>query len=279
MNNVKTVLLLATISGLLIAIGGLLMGLTGVILFGAIAAAMNFGSYWFSSDLMLRMAHAHEISREQDPTLFSLVERLTRDAEMPMPRVYVIDSPQPNAFATGRSPKHAAIAVTVGIRKLLNERELRGVLAHELAHVSNRDTLISAVAATMASAISMIGWVGLWFGGSRRGGNGMLALVAVILAPIAAMIIRAAISRSREYQADRDGARFVQDPEGLASALGKLETGVRHTPMDVREPAAHLFIINPLKGGGVAGMFSSHPPTEERIRRLRALTPDELLRR
>lgn len=276
MNNVKTVMLLVAISGLLIAVGGLLMGTGGLIMFGGIAMAMNFGSYWFSSNLMLRMSHAHEIERRDDPKLFAIVEHVAERAGMPMPRVYVIDSPQPNAFATGRSPKHAAVAVTSGVRSLLTDRELRAVLGHELAHVRNRDTLTSAIVATIASAISMIGFMGLWFGGGRR--NGLLALVAVILAPIAAAVIQMAISRAREYQADRDGARFVQDPEALASALARLEAGAEQAPMQVAESMAHLYIVNPLRGASMRGLFRTHPPTEERIRRLREMRPEEFLR-
>ena len=276
MNNVKTVMLLVAISGLLIAVGGLLMGTGGLIMFGGIAVAMNFGSYWFSANLMLRMSHAHEIERRDDPKLFAIVEHVAERAGMPMPRVYVIDSQQPNAFATGRSPKHAAVAVTSGVRSLLTDRELRAVLGHELAHVRNRDTLTSAIVATIASAISMIGFMGLWFGGGRR--NGLLALVAVILAPIAAAVIQMAISRAREYQADRDGARFVQDPEALASALARLEAGAEQAPMQVAESMAHLYIVNPLRGASMRGLFRTHPPTEERIRRLREMRPEEFLR-
>ena len=275
MNNVKTAVLLAAISGLLIAIGGIMMGTGGVILFAGIAAAMNFGSYWFSSDLMLRMSRAHEIERQQDPRLFSIVEEVAQRAGMPMPRVYIIESAQPNAFATGRNPKHAAVAVTSGIRSLLTDRELRGVLGHELAHVRNRDILTSSIVATIASAISMIGWFGLWFGGGRR--SGMLGLVAVILAPIAAAIIQMAIGRAREYQADRDGARFVQDPQALASALAKLERGAQQAPMQVAQSTAHLYIVNPLRGGGMGRLFSSHPPLEERVRRLNEMRPEEFL--
>ena len=276
MNNVKTAVLLVAISGLLIAVGGLLMGTGGLIMFGGIAVAMNFGSYWFSSNLMLRMSHAHEIERRDDPKLFSIVERVAERAGMPVPRVYLIESQQPNAFATGRSPKHAAVAVTTGVRALLTDRELRAVLGHELAHVRNRDTLTSAIVATIASAISIIGFIGLWFGGGRR--NGVLALVAVILAPIAAGVIQMAISRAREYQADRDGARFVQDPEALASALARLEDGAERAPMQVAQSTAHLYIVNPLRGVSMGGLFRTHPPTEERIRRLREMRPDQFLR-
>ncbi len=279
MNNLKTAVLLAAISGLLIALGGTLGGTSGVIVFAGFAALMNFGSYWFSDKLLLRMAHAHEITSEQDPKLFAMVREVAERSGMPMPRVYVMDSEQPNAFATGRNPQHAAVAVTSGIRSLLTDRELRGVLGHELAHVRNRDILTSSIVATMASAISTIGWMAMWSGGGRR--NGLAGLVAMIVAPLAATMIQLAISRTREYQADRDGARFVQDPEALASALAKLEMGARRQPMAVPESTAHLYIVNPLAGvdmGGLGGLFRTHPPTEERVARLRAMRPDQFMR-
>jgi heat shock protein HtpX len=268
MQNLKTVVLLAAISGLLIAIGGAVGGASGAIVFAVIAAAMNFASYWFSADIVLRTAHAREIERSEDPELFRLIEQVAADAGMPMPRVYSIDSPQPNAFATGRSPSHAAVAVTSGIRALLTPRELRGVLGHEMAHVKNRDILTSSIVATIASAISMLAWMSLWFGGRRDGATG---LVAALIAPIAASLIQLGISRSREYQADSDGARIVQDPDALASALAKLESGARRVPMQVPEATAHLFIVNPLSGRQAAGLFATHPPIEQRIERLRRM--------
>jgi heat shock protein HtpX len=269
MNNLKTVVLLATISGLLIAIGGAIFGIGGVIIFALIAAAMNFGSYWFSADIVLRTSRAHEIQREQDPQLFDMIAEVAQRAGMPMPRVYVMDSMQPNAFATGRSPKHAAVAVTTGIRQMLTDRELRAVMGHEIAHVKNRDILTSSVVATIASAISMIGWIGLIFGGQR---SAVASLLAIIVAPVAAMMIQMGISRSREYQADHDGAEIVDDPEALASALKKLEMGARRVPMQVSESTAHLFIVNPLAGAKRNQLFSSHPPTDERIQRLMRLS-------
>ncbi len=268
MNNLKTAVLLAAISGLLVAIGWGIGGPAGALLFLGIAAAMNFGSYWFSSDIVLRSAHARELEREEDRALFDLVARVARDAELPMPRVYVMDSPQPNAFATGRSPTHAAVAVTTGIRALLTERELRGVLGHEMAHIKNRDILTSSIVATIASAISMIGFVGLWFGGRR---DGMAGLLMLLVAPIAATLIQLGISRAREYEADRDGASMVSDPEALASALWKLHAGAERRPMPVPESTAHLFIVNPLRAGAVGGLFSTHPPLEERVARLRRM--------
>ncbi len=267
MNNLKTAVLLAAISGLLIAVGGALGGMGGVMLFGLIALAMNFGSYWFSADIVLRSTGAHEITRDQDPRLFEMIGELAGVAGMPMPRVYAIDSMQPNAFATGRSPQHAAVAVTAGIRQLLSERELRAVLGHELAHVKNRDILTSSIVASIASAISMIAWMGFFFGGSRdnNGGGGLLAL---IVAPIAATLIQLGISRSREYEADNDGAEISNDPEALASALQRIEMGARRVPMQVPESTAHLFIANPFAGVRGANLFSTHPPTEERVARL-----------
>jgi heat shock protein HtpX len=271
MNNLKTVILLAAISGLLIAVGGALGGARGALMFGLISGAMNFFSYWFSADIVLRTSGAHEIQREDDPQLFHMIQRVAESSGMPMPRVYTIDSAQPNAFATGRNPEHAAVAVTSGIRAMLTDRELFGVLGHEMAHVKNRDILTSSVVATIASAISTISWMAMWFGGSRdeRGGNPLAGLLAIIVAPIAATLIQLAISRTREYQADADGARVVGDPEALASALAKMQMGAQRIPLAVPESTAHLYIVNPLSGRQLAGLFSTHPPIEERIERLR----------
>ena len=266
MNNLRTVVLLAAISGLLIAVGAAVGGIGGIILFAGIAAAMNFGSYWFSAEIVLRSSHAREIERAEDPRLFAMIEEVAARSDMPMPRVYVMDTPQPNAFATGRNPSHAAVAVTTGIRQMLTERELRGVIGHEMAHVKNRDILTSSIVATIASAISMIAFISFFFGG-RRGG--LSTLVAALIAPIAAGIIQAAISRSREFQADLDGARAVGDPEALASALAKIEAGVQRVPRAVPQATAHLYIASPFGGVNARQFFSTHPPTAERIRRLR----------
>lgn len=277
MNNLKTLVLLAALSGLLIALGGALGGSNGVVMALVFAAVMNIGSYWFSADIILRMAHAHEIRREDDPHLFDMVAEVAQRAGMPMPRVYIMDDAQPNAFATGRDPQHAAVAVTTGIRALLTDRELMGVMGHEMAHVRNRDILTSSVVATIASAISSLAYMTMWFGGGSRDGergNPLAGLVAVIVAPLAASLIQMAISRSREFQADLDGARTVGDPEALASALAKLQMGAQRIPMQVSESTAHLYIVNPFSARQMAGLFSTHPPTEERIARLRSMRID-----
>ena len=269
MNNLKTVVLLAALSGLLIAVGGAIGGASGAMTFFFFSLLLNAGSYWFSADIVLRSSHAHEITREQDPALFDMVAEVARRAEMPMPRVYAMDSPQPNAFATGRNPKHAAVAVTSGIRQLLSDRELIAVLSHEISHVKNRDILINSIVAAIASAISMIGWIGMFSGGGRdnRGGG----LLAILVAPIAASLIQLGISRSREFEADHDGAVVSGDPEALASALQRIEMGARRTPMNVPQSTAHLFIVNPFAGVSARTLFSTHPPTEERVARLQRM--------
>jgi heat shock protein HtpX len=247
-----------------------------ILAFG-LALAMNVGAYWFSDKVALSMARAREVAPAEAPGLHRIVEEIAYLSGMPKPRVYVVDNPSPNAFATGRDPNHAAVAVTTGIMSLLDERELRGVLAHELAHVRNRDTLIATIAATMAGAISLLAQMAQWslmLGGFGRSdddeGPGLLGgLMLIIVAPIIAMIIQLAISRAREYEADSTGARLVHDPLALASALQKLERGTQYRPMADANPAtAHLFIVNPFSGLNVAGLFSTHPPIEDRIRRL-----------
>tara|TARA_Y100001960_G_scaffold314630_1_gene379084 strand:- start:302 stop:1258 length:957 start_codon:yes stop_codon:yes gene_type:complete len=266
MNNIKTALLLTSISALLILIGGAVGGLEGSLLFLILALALNVGSYWKSADLVLRASRAREVTSDEEPQLHKMIEEIATLAGLPKPRVYVMDSPQPNAFATGRNPQHAAVAVTNGIRQLLSERELRAVLGHEMAHVYNRDILISTIAASVASAISWIGFVGIWFGGSNRQGGGNL--IALLLAPILAGMIQMAISRSREYEADADGSEFVSDPLALASALQKIEMGAKQIPMKVPETTAHLFIMNPFLGVKTSNLFSTHPKTEDRVARL-----------
>lgn len=279
MNAIKTTLLLAAITGLFLAIGFFVGGPTGLIIAFVMAGLMNFFAYWSSDKLALRMAGAREVSMQDEPRLHSIVEEVAAQAGMPKPRVYLVESATPNAFATGRNPKHAAVAVTTGIMALLDERELRGVLGHELGHVRNRDILTSSIVATLAGAISMIAWMSLWFGGMGRGSRdnaygGIIALAAFLLAPLAAALIQAGISRTREYQADATGAEVTHDPEALASALEKLHGGVQAHPMEatpMAQSTAHLYIVNPFRGGGIVNMFSTHPPIEERVRRLRKM--------
>jgi heat shock protein HtpX len=275
MNTIKTAVLLAALSALFLGIGFGIGGLTGLIVAFGFAAAMNLFAYWSSDKLALRMAKAREVSPKDEPRLHSMVEQLASDAGIPKPRVYVVDSATPNAFATGRNPKHAAVAVTTGIMGILDERELRGVIGHELSHVRNRDILISAIVATFAAAISMLAWMALWFRGSRNAYTQIISLLAFFLAPMAAALIQMAISRTREYQADLSGARLTHDPEALASALLKLQRGVAARPMPataVTESTAHMYIVNPLRGGNFANWFSTHPPVEDRVRRLREMT-------
>lgn len=278
-NALRTTALLAALTGLLLWAGGALGGRGGMVLALVFAGAMNLGAWWFSDKVVLRLYRARPIGPQDDPALYRLVENLRLKAHLPVtPAIYEIPSESLNAFATGRSPSHAAVAVTRGIRRLLSEQELEGVLAHELAHVKNRDTLTSAVAATLAGAIMMLANMARWaliFGGfsrdDRDGGGGIELLAMVIVAPLAAMLIQLAISRRREFAADAAGARFVGNPLPLASALEKLERGNRRAPLEASPATAHLFIVNPLSGASLARLFSTHPPTEERIRRLRAM--------
>lgn len=274
MNVIKTTVLLAAIAGLFVGIGYLVGGPVGMVVALVLAGVMNFFAYWSSDKLALRMAGAREVSMTEAPRLHSMIEEVSAQAGMPKPKVYIVDNATPNAFATGRNPQHAAVAVTTGIMNLLDERELRGVLGHELGHVKNRDILTSSIVATLAGAISMIAWMSLWFGGGRdRGGYGaLIGLAAFLLAPLAAGLIQAGISRTREYSADRSGAEVTHDPEALASALEKLERGVAAMPMEatpVAESTAHLYIVHPFRAGGIANLFSTHPPIEERVKRLR----------
>lgn len=277
MNFVKTTLLLATLTGLLVAIGGLIGGPGGLVLFLVLAGAMNFAAYWFSDKMALAMAGAHEISENEDPQLFNLVREVAQLSKMPMPRVYVVNTDSPNAFATGRNPQHAVVAVTTGIRRILTERELRGVLGHEMGHVRNRDILTSSIVATVAGAISMIAQMLMWssiFGGRRDNQNPLITLGVMLLAPIAATLIQMGISRQREYAADKTGAEVTGDPEALASALEKLQRGVAMRPMEEsprQEAVSALYIVKPFSGGGMSNLFSTHPPLEERIRRLREM--------
>ena len=270
----RTTVLLASLTGLLVLIGFLIGGPDTALLFLIMAAVFNFGAYWFSDRIALAMSRAKPVTREEAPRLFEMVEELTTRAALPMPKLYIIPQDQPNAFATGRNPKHSAVAVTRGILKLLSEEELRGVLAHELAHVRNRDILISSVAATIAGAITYLGYMLMWFGGDGDSPLGLVgALAMVLLAPIAAAIIQLAISRQREYSADATGAQICGNPESLASALLRLEEGAKAVPMQVNQAAEPLYIVKPFSGGGFARLFSTHPPIEDRVRRLRQMRP------
>ena len=276
-NWLKTGILMAGIVALFGMLGGAIGGQQGMLIALVIGGAMNLFAYWFSDKLVLRMYNAHEVDETSAPQLYLMVKDLAGRAGLPMPRVYLIDEAQPNAFATGRNPDHAAVAATTGILQLLTPRELRGVMAHELAHVKHRDILISTLSATVAGAISTLANFGMFFSGSHNrenGGNPLLAILVMISAPIAAMLIQFSIWRTREYGADRGGAEISGDPHALADALAKIDAYARGIPMPSAEaqPAtAQMMIINPLSGGGVRGLFSTHPATEERIARLRAM--------
>jgi len=269
MNAVKTTVLLGLMTGVLLGVGELVAGPQGVVIAFFIAAAMNFVSYFFSDSIVLKTYGAQEVG--PDHRLSRIVAALAGRAGLPQPRCYVIPDASPNAFATGRNPHHAAVAATEGILQILNDDELAGVLGHELAHVKHRDILTSSVAATMAGAIMMVGRMAFWFGGSRDdrdGGSPVVAFAMMILAPIAAMLIQAAISRSREFDADAGGARITGSPHGLVSALRKIEAASRQVPLDANPATAHMFIIKPFSAQGLLGLFSTHPPTEERIHAL-----------
>lgn len=274
-NTLKTTLLLAALSALLLALGELLGGPDGLVVAFVFAVTMNFVSYWFSDKIVLRMYGAQEVG--PDHPLTRLVARLARQAGLPMPRVYVIPEASPNAFATGRGPRHAAVAATEGILRLLDESELEGVIGHELAHVKHRDILISSVAATIAATIMMVARMAqfaAFFGGSRddrEGTNPLALLVTILLAPIAAILIQAAISRSREFAADKGGAVIAGSPYGLANALRKIDAAVRRVPLDANPATAHMFIMHPFSGGGWLSLFSTHPPTEARVKALLGL--------
>ncbi len=279
-NQFRTAVLLAALTALIVFLGQIFGGRQGMVIAFVLAMVMNFGSYWFSDKIVLAMYRAQETTRNDDPELFGLVEQLAQRAGLPMPRLFVIPDESPNAFATGRNPDHAVVAVTMGLRRLMNRDELAGVLAHELAHVKNRDILIGSIAATMAGAVMVIANMARWAAIFGVGGNdednnplGMVGvLLTAILAPIAAMLIQMAISRSREYLADSTGAAIVGRPEALASALSKLGAASGRIPMDANPSTAHMFIVNPLSGRSMASLFSTHPPLEERIARLRAMS-------
>jgi heat shock protein HtpX len=272
MNGLKTTMLLALLTGLLIVIGGAIGQQAGVFLAFIMALVMNFVSYWFSDKIVLSMYGAKEIGPQDDPRFYGMVQRLAQKAGLPMPKVYIIEDDSPNAFATGRNPKHAAVAATTGIMRLLTDDELSGVMAHELAHVKHRDTLIQTVAATVGGAITFLAHMAIYMTGrhdDEEGGLGIVgSILMMILAPIAAMLIQMAISRSREYVADEGGASICGNPLFLARALQKLEQGSRAVPMDANPATASLFIVNPLTGGGFSSLFSTHPPIQVRVERL-----------
>jgi heat shock protein HtpX len=272
--TLRTTLLMATLGGILVAIGYAVGGAGGATGFLAIALLINGISFFFSDKIALKMSGAKPVTEAEAPRLYQMVRELTTRADLPMPSLHVIPQDQPNAFATGRNPKHSAVAVTAGIMKLLSEDELRGVIAHELAHIRNRDILTQSVAAAIGSAITWIAYMMLWFGGDDDSPLGLIAnLALVLLAPIAASLIQLAVSRQREYAADATGAQVCGNPESLASALLRLEEGAKAIPMQVNSAAEPLYIVKPFHGGGIAALFSTHPPIEERVRRLRQMRP------
>ena len=275
MNTLRTTFLLALLTVLLVMAGGAIGGRSGMTFALIMAGVMNFVSYWFSDRIVLAMYGAQEVSEAEQPQFYGMVRQLSLQAGIPMPRVYIIPSETPNAFATGRNPEHAAVAATTGILRILTRDELIGVMAHELSHVKHRDILISSIAATVAGAITYLAHMAQWaaiFGGGRdrdeEGGSGFGMIIMAIVAPIAAMLIQMAISRSREYEADRGGASVSGNPLYLASALRKLQMANQQIPMDANPATAHMFIVNPLTGGGIMSLFSTHPPLEERVRKL-----------
>jgi heat shock protein HtpX len=273
-NGLKTALLLGALSGLLLMIGQALGGAEGMMLGFIMAAVMNFGSYWFSDKIVLAMYGAKEVAPGHP--LYRITANLAQRGGLPMPRVYVIPQDSPNAFATGRNPSHAAVAATEGIMRILDEQELEGVIAHELAHVKHRDILISSIAATIAAAIMMVSRFAMFFGGAgrdsdNRGGNPIALLATIILAPLAAVLIQAAISRSREFAADAGGAAIAGTPAGLMNALRKIDAAARRIPLDANPATAHMFIVKPFSGGGLLSLFSTHPPTEQRVQALMQL--------
>jgi len=279
MNNIRTVMLMAALTALLVFIGKAIGGQNGMFIAFAFAIAMNFASYWFSDKIVLRMYNAREVNESESPDFYSMVRTLATRAGLPMPKVYLIPGDQPNAFATGRDPEHAAVAATEGIMRILSRDELSGVIGHELAHIKNRDILIGTIAATIAGAISMLANMAQWamiFGGrsddDEEGGSNLFGgLLMIILAPIAAFVIQMAISRSREYIADADGARIAGNPRYLSSALRKLHNAAQQIPMNATPATAHMFIVSPLSGSAIASLFSTHPPMEKRIEKLESL--------
>jgi len=283
-NMLKTAVLMAAITALFMAIGSLLGGQQGMVIALIIALGMNFFSYWFSDKLVLKMYNAQEVDETSAPQFYRMVRELAGRAGLPMPRVYLIEEDAPNAFATGRNPENAAVAATTGILRALSERELRGVMAHELAHVRHRDILISTISATMAGAISMLANFAMFFGGrdsEGRSTNPIVGILVMLLAPLAASLIQMAISRAREFEADRGGAEISGDPQALASALQKIHNYAQGIPLETAErhpETAQMMIMNPLSGGGLRGLFSTHPSTEERVERLLAMAAQPAMR-
>lgn len=278
MNNVKTLLLLVTLTLILIWAGASLGGKQGMTVAFIFALGINFFAYWFSDKIVLGMYRARKVTESEAPELYGIVRRLAQKAEMPMPKIYIIEQEQPNAFATGRNPKHAAVAVTTGMMRMLSQEELQGVIGHELAHIKHRDILVSTIAATIAGAISFLAQMAQWAmifghrGDDEEGGNPLAALVMMIVGPIAALIVQMAISRSREYSADEGGARLAGNPRYLSGALRKLHLASQKIPMNANPATSHMFIVNPLSGGGILKLFSTHPPIEERITRLDSMS-------
>ncbi|NCO67034.1 MAG: protease HtpX [Nitrospirae bacterium CG_4_10_14_0_8_um_filter_41_23] len=279
MNNIKTLFLLVTLTLILIWAGAAMGGKQGMTIAFIFALGMNLFAYWFSDKIVLKMYRAKEVTESEAPDLYRIVRRLAQKAEIPMPRVYLINQDQPNAFATGRNPQHAAVAVTTGIMRILSQEELQGVIGHELSHVKHRDILISTIAATIAGAISFLAQMAQWtllFGGHRgdddEGGSPIAAIIMMIVGPIAALIVQMAISRSREYAADEGGAKIAGNPRYLSEALKKLNMASQKIPMNANPATSHMFIVNPLSGGGIVKLFSTHPPIEERIARLESMS-------
>jgi heat shock protein HtpX len=279
-NQMKTVMFMGLLTIIVVMAGGAMGGRSGLILALGLALVMNGASYWYSDKIVIKMTGSKPLNREYNPQLFDLVDRLARNAGIPMPKIYLTPSPQPNAFATGRNPEHGVVAVTEGLLQMLNAEEIKGVIAHELAHIKNRDILVGTVAAVMAGVITTLANMAQWaliFGGmngdDEDGGSGLAALPLIILGPIAALLVQMAISRSREYLADSTGAAISGNSEGLAQALLKLEQGSHRVPMQVNPAASHMFIVNPLSGKRLMSLFSTHPPIAERVRRLRNMNP------
>ncbi len=277
LNHIKTMFLMIILTVILMVAGELLLGEGGLIIAFGIALVMNFFAYWYSDKMAITMTRSRPLKESEGPEVYGAVRKLAENSNMPMPRIYLMPTDQPNAFAAGRNPSNSVVAVTQGLVRMLNQQELEGVLAHEMAHIRNRDILVSTMAAIIAGALMMIsrlGMYGMMFGGRREGGHPIMLIIklaALILAPLAAILIRMAISRTREYQADSTGAVISGNPEGLASALQKMENHARKRPLQVNEAASHMFIVNPLSAKGLSGLFSTHPPIQERVKRLRSM--------